>query len=276
MAKVNSVPTKKPISVKHLANFGDVVAAMCGLKAVSENLGRKIDFYQWLDVQAQYYQGAVHPVLSDDGKMVCMNRTVFEMAKPLVESQEYINSFVEWRGEKVAVDLDIIRNKLFVNMPNGAIQTWLMLAYPDMAADISKPWIKVKSSPKYKNKIILNFTERYRNTMISYFFLKEYQADCVFTGTEVEHQKFCNMWGITIPRIEINDFLELAQYIKGCRFFMGNQSSAWNLAIAMGKPSILEMCQFAPNCQPFVGTDNLGFYHQDALTHYFEYLSAKY
>lgn len=267
---------KKPISFKHLANFGDIVATMCGIKSICEQLGKRADIYQWLNVEAQYYQGAVHPVTSEEGKMVCMNKSVFEMAKPLIESQDYVNSYQEWKGEKVSVDLDIIRNKLFVNLPHGAIQTWIMLAYPDMQADISKAWIKVKASPKYKDKIIINFTERYRNTMISYFFLKEYQNEIVFTGTEKEHEKFCSLWGLSIPRIELNDFLELAQYIKGCRFFMGNQSSAWNLAIAMGKPSILEMCQFAPNCQPFVGTDNLGFYHQDALTHYFNYLSEKY
>ena len=83
------------------------------------------------------------------------------------------------------------------------------------------------------------------------------------------------MLGLSIPRIELNNFLELTQYIKGCRFFMGNQSMAWNLANAMGKARIIEMCQFAPNCQPFVGEHNYGFYHQEALNYYFKYLTEK-
>lgn len=266
---------KKSITVKHLANFGDIVAVMAGLKKVSESLGKKVVFYQWLDVQAQYYQGAVHPIKDDNGKMVCMNQTTFDMVKPLMLSQDYIEDFKVWKGERVHVDLDIIRNKLFVNLPHGAIQSWIMYAYPDMACDLSKSWIKVKPSRKYKNKIILNFTERYRNTMISYFFLKEHQEDLVFTGTEREHEVFCSLWGLSIPRIELNNFLELAQYIKGCRFFMGNQSSAWNLANAMGKARILEVCQFAPNCMPFYGEDNYGFYHQEALEYYFRLLNER-
>lgn len=262
-------------SVKHLANVGDLIASMCGLKSVARKLNRTVNLYQWLDVQANYYQGAVHPVTNSKGVQVCMNSKIFEMVKPLVESQEYINSFNVWKGEKVDVDLDIIRNKLFVNLPYGAIQSWVMIAYPDMAADISKPWIKVDASDKYKDKVILNFTERYRNTMINYFFLKDYQEHLVFSGTETEHSKFCNMWNIDVPRIPLNNFLELAEYIKGCRFLLGNQSSAWNIASAVGSPRIVEICQFAPNCQPFVGEDNFGFLHQDGLVYYFEYLFEK-
>lgn len=267
---------KNFITVKHLANAGDIVAVMAGLKQVSQKLGKKIIFYQWLNVQAQYYQGATHPILDGNGNMVCMNKTTFEMVKPLMLSQDYIEDFREWNGEVVMVDLDIIRNKLFVNMPFGMIQSWVMFAYPDMACDLSKAWLNIQPSEKYKDKIIINFTERYRNTMISYFFLKEYQQDLVFSGTEKEHKTFCELWGIDVPRIELTNFLELAEYIKGCRFFMGNQSSGWNMANAMGVPRIVEMCQFAPNCQPFVGEYNYGFYHQDALEYYFNELKSKF
>ena len=267
--------SKKFLTVKHLANAGDIIAVLAGLKSVSEKLGMKVIFYQWIDVQAQYYQGATHPILDSSGKMVTMNKATFEMMKPLVMSQDYIEDFREWKGEKVILDLDIIRNKLFVNMPFGMIQSWIMFAFPDMACDLSKPWLKINPSDKYKDKIIINFTERYRNTMIPYFFLKEYQDKIVFSGTKHEHELFCQMWNLDVPKIEINNFLELAQYIKGCKFFLGNQSSAWNIANAMGTPRILEMCQFAPNCQPFVGEHNYGFYHQDALEFYFKELNEK-
>ena len=266
----------KFITVKHLANAGDIIAVLAGLKEIHRKYGKKIIFYQWLNVQAQYYQGASHPILDSNGNMVCMNKTTFDMMKPLMLAQDYIEDFREWQGEKVHVDLDIIRNKLFVNMPFGMIQSWIMMAYPDMACDLSKSWLNVSASDKYKDKIIINFTERYRNTMISYFFLKEHQQDLVFTGTEKEYKAFCELWSIDVPRIELTNFLELAEYIKGCRFFMGNQSSGWNMANAMGVPRIVEMCQFAPNCQPFVGEYNYGFYHQDALQYYFNELKEKF
>ena len=67
---------KSTISVKHLANSGDVVSVMAGLRQVSKALGKKIIFYQWLNVEAQYYSGASHPILNDSGKMVCMNKSI--------------------------------------------------------------------------------------------------------------------------------------------------------------------------------------------------------
>jgi hypothetical protein len=93
-----------------------------------------------------------------------------------------------------------------------------------------------------KGKVIINFTERYRNTMIDYNFLKHYAPDLIFAGTEREHWLFCNQWGLgSVPRLVVKDFLELAYAIKNCRFLLGNQSMNWNLAEAMKTPRLLEI-----------------------------------
>lgn len=271
------------ISFKHSCNAGDLIASLPGIKQVCQTLGQKAIIYQALNVKAYYYDGATHPV-TNEGDMVCMNEAMFNMIKPLLLSQSYIEDFVVFNGQKAIVDLDVIRDNIdhnqkhcFVNMPAGMIQSWIILAYPDMATDLSKPWLDVplpwpSDGIATKGKIVLNYTERYRNPRIDYSFLKEYQEHLLFAGTEKENAIFSSRWKLEIPHLGVDDFLDLATCIKGARFFAGNQSMNWNIANGIGVPRILEMCAFAPNCQPFVGENNFGYYHQGAAEYYFDRL----
>lgn len=262
------------ISVKHSANIGDLIATLAGLKGYYEETGKKFAYYQHLDVNGVYHNNYYHPT-QKDGKQVMCNKKMFDMIKPLVMQQEYIKSFEEYNGQKIVVDLDRIRNEVFVNLPYGSIQSWYALAFPDLAFDISRQWIDVPRIPldeHLTNKILLNFTNRYRNDFIDYFFLKDFQEQLLFTGTKQEHEDFCKKWELNIPLVLVENFLELAQIMQQSKFFIGNQSFCWNLNRALNLPSILEMYYAAPNCTPFVGNHNYGFYHQNALKYYFEKL----
>lgn len=268
---------KKYCTVKHGCNLGDIIAALAAVKKFHEITQRQVIFCQMIDLKAAYYPGATHPTVNASGEMVCINQPMFDMVKPLIDCQEYIHEFVKYDGQPINLDFDTIRGKTFVNMPKMMIQSWLMYAFPDLAADLSKPWMKLpnKSHPiqkKTRGKVIVNFTERYRNNMMDYFYLKNYAPDLIFSGTEREYWLFCNQWGLTIPRLEINDFLELAYALRGAKFLLSNQSFQWNLASALGVPRTLELCEYAPNCQPFVGEDNYGYYHQVGNEYYFKKL----
>lgn len=259
------------IVFKHTCNAGDLIASLAGIKEVCEKMDRKATIYQGLNRDGNYYEGAVHPI-THDGKMVCMNQSIFDMLRPLILSQSYVEKLEVYTDQKIMVDLDVIRDKCFVNMPNGMIQSWLMIAFPDMACDLSKPWIDVKKDNACEGKGILNYTERYRSKIINYSFLKKYEGSLVFTGTEKEHRLFCGQWDLNIPYLRVDNFLDLAQCLKGAKFVAGNQSMVWNLGNAMGVPRILEMCSWAPNCQPNVGENNFGYYHQGAAEYYFSKL----
>lgn len=263
------------ITFRHAVNSGDLIASLAGIKQVCENIGEKAIIYQELDRPAEYYQGATHPVQNEKGIQVSMNKKTFEMMYPLIMSLPYVEDFRPWKGEKVIVDLDVIRTKLNINLPYLSLSTWIMFAFPDMAADISKEWINVVSSDTTKGRILINFTERYRNYYINYFFLKEYKDRLAFIGTLDECKLFCHKWDLEIEYLAVDNFLDLAQCIRGADFFLGNQSMCWNIANAMGTPRIVEICSFAPNCQPFVGNHNYGFYHQEGLEYYFNLLSHK-
>lgn len=266
---------------KHFCNPGDLIASMASMKSFHRKTGRRVKVLQQLNLPANYYTNATHGTVSDhdNSTMVCMNKFIFDMIKPLVESQEYIECMDEFTGQEIDVDLDVIRKKIFVNIPHGMIQQWIFIAYPDLFYDLSKPWINLPDNDIpivswIKDKIIINFTERYRNGHINYFFLKKYERHLVFSGTRKEHLLFVNKWRLDVPYLETKDFLELAYAIKNCKFLLCNQSMMWNLSFSVKGKSVLEYCEYAANCQAFIGDDIYGFYHQTGLEYYVDLLMS--
>lgn len=261
------------ISYKHSINLGDLYSIMPGLKEINHKYGRKARLYQRINMPGHYYNGATHPTKDESGAEVTMNKNMFEMVKPLIEYQPYIDSFQLWKGEKIEVDFDKMRSN-HVGMPNGSINRWPFYLWPDMATDLSKKWFSVprKVDSRTKGKILINFTSRYRNHMISYFFLKEYHDRIIFTGTKEEYEFFIAEWDLKMPYLEVNDFLELAIAINSCKLFVGNQSSAFQIAEGLKVNRAVDLCSFAPNVIPH-GANGYDFYHQEAAEYYFKELS---
>lgn len=256
---------------------GDLIYLLASIKHVCEAKNTKADIYLWLDRPCKSYDGAVHPYGS-----VGVNRYALDMLRPLVESQPYVSSLQEWKGETIAVDLDAIRGHIQVPvMPYGSIMRWAGYAWPDMQADVAKRWIDIDFAMdgiKYRNvhegiddihqkckgKIIINRTSRYQNGMIHYWFLRDYAKDLIFAGLPEEHADFCKQWELDIPLLHVHDFLELAIALRSCRYFIGNQSMCFALAEAMKMPRLLEVCPYAPNVIP-CGDGGYDFLHQFSL-----------
>lgn len=285
----------KTLTYLHNCNSGDLIAALAGIREIYRKYGKKAVICQVLDLPGHYMPGLIHSVRDEKGEQVTMNQKMFDMLRPLLVSQEYVEDFQVYNDQKIDIDLTIIREsvdcddehpekapkvisaKQFVNIPHMALPGWLMMAYPNMACDLSEPWIDVPDAEvEFKEYILVNRTERYQTKKIDYSFLKTYENELLFAGTEKEHVIFCKEFKLDFPRLGVDDFLDLAQIMKKCRFVLGNQSFPWNLANAMGVPRLLEMCAIAPNCQPFVGKYNYGFLHQLPLEyHFFELYNKK-
>ncbi len=277
-------------SVRHYCNIGDIIASLIGLKKYYEITGKKLVYMQQLNVRGRYYDGAVHPV-TNNGEQVMCNQTVWDKIVPLLKAQEYIEDAVVYTGQKVDIDFTVIRQQIFVGMPYWAIQQWLFMAFPDISADISKAWVEIPETdistcklqqgaillplPELQDKVIVNFTERYRNEDIDYFFLKNYQDNLIFSGTKKEHELFCNKWELDIPILVHDDFLQLAYIMKKVKFLLANQSFSWNLAESAKIPRLLEYCFGAPNCQAFIGPDTYGYLNNIGLEYYFDLLLKK-
>lgn len=277
-------------NVRHFCNIGDIVTSLIGLKKYYELTGKKLIFMQQLNVRGRYYEGAKHPVVHN-GEQVMTNQAIWDLIVPLLKSQDYIEDAVVYNGQKVDIDFTVIRQHIFVNMPNQAIQQWLFIAFPDIAADISKPWMTIPEVdisncklqegdlilpvPELKDKVIVNFTERYRNENMDYFFLKNYKEQLIFSGTLKEYELFTQRWELDIPLLIVDNFLQLAYILKQSKFLLSNQSFQWNVCEAAKIPRLLELCAGAPNCQSFIGEDSYGYLNQIGLVYYFETLMSK-
>lgn len=261
----------KIIRVKHSFNAGDLITILPGMQNLYRTKEIKFIIYQRLGLKAYYYEGATSPIVNSDNEMVCMNKYMSDRLHPLIVSQEYIESFEIWAGQEYDWDIDLSRDSKWIPMPSGHIHHWAWALCPQLSCDLSVKWLNVPRETLYSDKIIINRTYRYNNPYITYFFLKEHQDKIVFAGTQDEHSKFCSDFGLDIPLIESDNFFQLAQYIAGCKGFMGCQSFLWHLADAMKVPRILELCPVFPNTFS-TGSGGHGFYHQKSLEFYFKQL----
>lgn len=264
------------IRYKTSSPAGDLISYMAGFRQIYKDTGRKAVIYQRLNMPGVSYADSVHPFQNDNGEPVCMNMYMFNMLSPLVLSQEYVDDFIIYDGQDIDWDMDLIRQERFTNQPRGSLGRWFNYVYPEMTSNLSDKWVNVHTDKenKYSKKVIINFTERHRNHIISYFFLKEHQDKIIFAGIKKERDLFCEQWGLDIPLLQVNDFLELSKIIDSSLFFMGNQSFCFQVAEAMKVPRILELFPLMPNVIP-IGDNAYDFYNQGAVEFYFNKLLNK-
>lgn len=259
-------------SFLHQGSIGDVHSSIPAMKEYHRKTGKKIILYLAKDIKAFYYEGAMHPTMDSTGAQVMLNQQVIDMMIPLYKAQYFIEDCRVWNNEPVHIDLGKIR-ETFVNMPYHSLSKWYFYVYPDLACDLSKQWLTVPDNEKdlAKGKIIVTRSERYLNPAINYSFLKKYEKDVLFCGTELEYFIFKLRYGLDIERLIINDFLELAQAIKQCKFHITNQTQAAQLSEGQKIPRIVELCRFAPNVDT-IGENAFEFYAQEALEYYVKVL----
>ena len=90
----------------------------------------------------------------------------------------------------------------------------------------------------YNDYVLVNRTYRYKNININYKFLSKYR-NIIFVGLENEYKEFVK--DVPCDFITCKDFLEMAQIIAGCKFFIGNQSSPLAIAQALDVPRLGEL-----------------------------------
>jgi|SRR6185369_6874974 len=257
-------------------NAGDAIGALPAIREFYRKTGIKPTLYLRKGVEAFYYEGAVHPVKDPETqKNVMLNQKMIDMLIPLLKSQSFLEDVKTYADEEIGCDLDQIR-ETNVGMPGLSLNRWYFYVYPDLACDLSKPWLEVPDAEKdlAKGKIIITRTERYTNPNIDYSFLKPYEDELIFSGTMREYNNFCMGYDLNIKKLTVDNFLTLAQAIKQSRFHVTNQTMANQISTGLCHPSILEVCTFAPNCIP-IGEDRYDFLAQKGLEYYFDVLHKK-
>lgn len=263
------------ISFIHNGSIGDVIASVPGMREAYRKTGKKVNLYLLNGQAAVYYPGATHPTRGGDGKMVLLNETVIKMLIPLLKAQPFFNDVKMWDKEPVQYDLNQIR-ETNVGAPNFCLSRWYFYTFPDLACDLSEQWLTIPEADKdiAKGKIIITRTERYTNPNIDYSFLKPFQSDILFSGTELEFNIFKYRFGLKeIKHLIVSDFLELAQAIKQSKFHISNQTMAFQISQGLKIPRIVELCQYAPNVL-VIGKDAYDFFAQESLEYYFHTLNG--
>lgn len=252
----------------HTGNIGDCWASIPAMRQHFKNTGEKINLYLESGIEAFYYDGATHPTKNSDGVSVMLNEKMIEMMVPLFKAQDFINECKVWEGEKIQVYLGWFRDT-YVGLPHFSINRWYFTVFPDLACDLSKVWLDVPDAEKdyAKDKILVTRSERYQNPDIDFSFLKPYEDDIIFCGTMREYNQFCMAFDLNIKKLTINNFLELAQAVKQCKFHITNQTQAFQLSEGLKKPRILELCGMAANCIP-IGEHAYDYFKQHALEYY--------
>lgn len=269
----------------HYYNLGDLIASLPGFRSLYQKHGIKTHVYQKVGMPAMSYNPQQftelnepeHPVQNSEGQQVSMNQKMFDMVRPLIEYQPYVDGMSVWESEEVTFNSIVTRDSRMIPIPASDLHHWMFFMFPQLSCDLSEKWLELPPNGNVFNDlvvsdhIIVNRTRRFTNPYINYFFLKEYQDKVIFAGTEDEHKRFCDDFKLEIPRLIVNDFLELAQAISHCRFFVGNQSFCWHTSNALQKRRILEVCASFPNTLP-TGKDGYAFLHQESLEIHFKAL----
>ncbi len=260
------------INVRHSFNAGDLITILPGLRQIYRDFGKKIKIFQRIDFNAHFYDNQINSTVNENGESVCMNRRLFLMMKPLIEAQDYIESFDVWEGQKVRFDYDITRDRRSIPLPYGLIHTWGEGVFPETSTDLSEAWIftgfdGIITNIKYSNKVIINRTQRYNNPYLTYHFLKPYEDQLLFSGTKIEYDEFCEKNKLDIEFLVVNNFYELTKVIEQCRFGIYSQSLHWHLADAVKVKRVLEVSAMFPNTFS-TGKNGYHAYSQEAMEFY--------
>lgn len=244
----------KNVFFRHSANAGDLIYSLLAIRQATRITGKRAVIYQLLNEPCEYW-GADHPIGN-----IMFNEYMFNLCKPLIEQQLYVERLEVWDCHQVQFNIDMIREPEIskeLGLPFGDIRQWIMMYYPELQACIGEPWLTTGNDISQKDYIVVNRTARYNNYKIKYTSLQDYNVPIVFLGVRDEYKEFQK----AVPRAEFyktNDFLEVAKIIQGSQLFIGNQSSCFAIAEGLGAPRILEVCPEAPNVIP--ATPNGGLF----------------
>lgn len=241
------------LNFNHSGNAGDIIYAMPTIKKIQEAVKVPVNLYLRANQPLNISPYAKHPLGN-----VMLNDKIIEMIVPLISSQAYINECGLLTDQPIDVDLDFFRAGL-IPTDKGNIAHWCGFITGTNPV-LWKNWLDVTPNTAFAGDVVIARSDRYQNRLIDYSFLKKYDK-LKFIGLEGE---FKNMRK-AVPNIEwvpVSNFLEMAQIIAGCKFFIGNQSFPFSIAEGLKVPRILEVSLEVINVVP-EGGEGYDFLFQD-------------
>ena len=176
----------------------------------------------------------------------------YEWLKPLLKRQSYIDSVGTWvQGDpEPTVDLDRFRGTLFRGFEGNYVQAYhLAFGLPFSMQDLDSAWLE--ADPVTVAPIVISRTSRYQSPSgeaVWQSLVKQPGVldNAVFVGNTLEHATFESAVGVTIKHHVVENFLELANMVAGAQMVMANQNFVFSLAMALGRPAVLETIKIKP------------------------------
>jgi hypothetical protein len=249
---------KGKLNLRHSGNAGDIMYALPTVKEIHALTGVPVHFLLNLGKPLDILPHYQHPLGS-----VMLNRKMADMLIPLLSAQPYIASCKVYSGEEIDIDLDDVK-LTGLSFDRGNIAAWYNYI-SGLRPDLAQPWLSAAADTGLTDTVIVARSSRYTNPNINYAFLNETEQ-LAFVGVSSEYEAFKRI----VPHaryIEVNDFLQLACAISGCRLFIGNQSFPYSVAEALKVRRLLETAVDAPNVLP-EGGQCYGFYFQQHFEWY--------
>lgn len=119
-----------------------------------------------------------------------------------------------------------------------------------------EPWIKLQNTQIITNRPVIFRTPRYNNIEWDDKWQHVIKLNPLFLGKSEEHSDFCKAFG-DVEYSKTDNLLHAAQIINSSPFVIGNQTSLLAIAIALGKPRLIETYPALPDCVYF--GENLSF-----------------
>lgn len=252
------------INFLHDGNAGDIIYSLPTIRAVKRLTGVPVHLHLRLNQPHGIPSHHTHPL----GR-VMLNEKMFHMLRPLLESQEYLDSCRVYEQQTIDMDLNTFRSAGIL-LDRGNIARWYNYV-TGLHPDLSEAWLEAKPSPDSAGHIVIARSSRYRNPYINYRFLSRYKQ-VIFLGVESEYEDMRQQ----IPQmrwVTVEDFRQMAELIAGARVFIGNQSFPFAIAEGLKVKRILETSVEAPNVIP-EGGQAYDFYFQPHFEWLTEYLSG--
>ena len=246
---------------RHSGTFGDLIYSL----SVVKKMGGGTFAVHLGNIEKCVAQYGYRPDEVDPMHKGRFRNVDFDILKPLLSRQPYIDQVTIWTGDH-DVDLDCFRGVLFRGFEGNYVEAYHRTFDMPVTADIyNQTWLEADA--KIIAPVVINRTFRYRcpngtGTWQNLLEQANISQNGVFVGTKEEHEDFEKSTGSRVNYYPVQDFKELADVIAGADLFMGNQSAAYSIAMGLGKSSVLETIKIKPlqnnecffprnNCQYF-------------------------
>ena len=254
-----NINSNTELNFLHSGHLGDIMYSLPAIKELSKTHKCKLYIQADKPMEVDYQN---HP----SGK-VYLDKRIVNLLLPLLQQQTFLNSVNIYNNEKIDVNLDLFR-KMPINIRFHSVRWYSHLT--GVHVNMHEPCLFVKPHKLVKNKIVIVRSPRYRNSYINYEFLKNTKnLVCVGLKSEFEDLKK------EIHNLEFydcKDFLEMAEIIKGSKFFIGNECFAYSIAESLKIPRLLEASPDFPVVFP-ASSNGYDFYHQNHFEKLFKNLS---